>query len=82
MPLEKVLRHMRAGEFKPNCAIGTFFASFSLFHRLVSSELSLTGMLTVVIEFLIRHGLITAENEPNLIEIITRLHGRFGFERW
>lgn len=27
MSLEKVLRHMRAGEFKPNCAIGTFFAS-------------------------------------------------------
>lgn len=44
--------------------------------------LYLIGMITVGIEFLIRHGLLTAENEPHLIEIVTRLHGRFGIERW
>ncbi|ETW77437.1 hypothetical protein HETIRDRAFT_147865 [Heterobasidion irregulare TC 32-1] len=57
LPLDEVISHMRAGEFKANCAI-------------------------VIIDFLIRKGLITPENEPDFLEIITRLHGRFDIERW
>jgi len=30
----------------------------------------------VIIDFMIRHGYLTAENEPNYLEIITRLHRR------
>ncbi|EJU01406.1 hypothetical protein DACRYDRAFT_53053 [Dacryopinax primogenitus] len=30
----------------------------------------------VIIDFMIRHGYLTAENEPNYLEIITRLHSR------
>ncbi|KAG9125663.1 hypothetical protein FRC07_006699 [Ceratobasidium sp. 392] len=33
----------------------------------------------VLVEFLMRHGKITPENEPNYLEIMTRMHGRFGF---
>ncbi|KAG8792398.1 hypothetical protein FRC12_006252 [Ceratobasidium sp. 428] len=33
----------------------------------------------VLVDFLIRHGKITPENEPNYLEIMTRMHGRFGF---
>ncbi|KAG8917030.1 hypothetical protein FRC01_002715 [Tulasnella sp. 417] len=36
----------------------------------------------VLLDFLIRHGHITPENEPNYIEILTRIHRRFGFERY
>ncbi|KAI0059906.1 hypothetical protein BV25DRAFT_1828313 [Artomyces pyxidatus] len=57
MPLDEVVAHVRAGEFKPNCAI-------------------------VLLDFLIRHGQITAENEAHYIEIVTRMHGRFDIERW
>jgi hypothetical protein len=28
----------------------------------------------VIIDFMIRHGYLTAENEPNYLEIVTRLH--------
>jgi len=30
----------------------------------------------VLIDFLIRHGYITPENEPNYLEIMARMHGR------
>jgi 8-oxo-dGTP pyrophosphatase MutT (NUDIX family) len=33
----------------------------------------------VVLDFLIRHGFLTTENEPNLIEIVSRLHRRLEF---
>ncbi|KAI0787007.1 NUDIX hydrolase domain-like protein [Abortiporus biennis] len=36
----------------------------------------------VLIDFMIRHGYITPDNEPDFLEIITRLHGRFDYERW
>ncbi|KAG8960759.1 hypothetical protein FRC00_014208 [Tulasnella sp. 408] len=36
----------------------------------------------VMLDFLIRHGHITPENEPNYIEILTRMHMTFGFERY
>ncbi|KAG8903485.1 hypothetical protein FRB99_003228 [Tulasnella sp. 403] len=34
----------------------------------------------VLLDFFIRHGIITPENESNFVEIVTRLHGRFGFD--
>ncbi|CAE6450379.1 unnamed protein product [Rhizoctonia solani] len=34
----------------------------------------------VLIDFLVRHGLVVPENEPNYLEIVTRMHGRLGFE--
>ncbi|KAG5421568.1 hypothetical protein I9W82_000659 [Candida metapsilosis] len=33
----------------------------------------------VIIDFLIRHGFITAENEPDYLEIVSRCHVRFPF---
>ncbi|KIO11294.1 hypothetical protein M404DRAFT_994966 [Pisolithus tinctorius Marx 270] len=36
----------------------------------------------VLIDFLIRHGYLTPENDPNFMEIVTRLHGRFHYDRW
>ncbi|KAF8508721.1 NUDIX hydrolase domain-like protein [Hysterangium stoloniferum] len=34
----------------------------------------------VLVDFMIRHGHIIPENEPNYLDITTRLHGRFGYE--
>lgn len=36
----------------------------------------------VLIDFLIRHGYLTPDNDPDFMEIITRIHGRFHYERW
>jgi 8-oxo-dGTP pyrophosphatase MutT (NUDIX family) len=33
----------------------------------------------VMIDFFVRHGILTAENEPDYIEIVARLHRRFEF---
>ncbi|KAH0844298.1 hypothetical protein FOPE_09789 [Fonsecaea pedrosoi] len=33
----------------------------------------------LLLEFLVRHGFVTAENEPNYIEIVARLHRRLEF---
>ncbi|EPQ50852.1 LOC733379 protein-like protein [Gloeophyllum trabeum ATCC 11539] len=57
LPLDEVLTRMRAGLFKPNCAL-------------------------VIIDFLMRRGFITPDNEPDYMEILTRLHSRFEYERW
>ncbi|KAI0342516.1 nudix hydrolase 20 [Trametopsis cervina] len=35
-----------------------------------------------LIDFMIRHGEITPDNEPDFMEIITRLHGRFNYDQW
>ncbi len=35
----------------------------------------------VLIDLLIRHGIITAENEPDYLEIIARIHRRLQFDR-
>ncbi|KAG9001010.1 hypothetical protein FRB94_005034 [Tulasnella sp. JGI-2019a] len=53
--VDDVLAKMKAGKFKPNCAI-------------------------VLLGFFIRHGIVTPENEPNYLEIWTRMHGRHGFD--
>ena len=36
----------------------------------------------VLIDFMVRHGHLTPENEPRYVEIIQRLHGQFDLERW
>jgi hypothetical protein len=36
----------------------------------------------VLVDFLIRHGRLAVEDEPDLVEIITGLHGRFDFAKW
>jgi len=36
----------------------------------------------VLLDFLVRHGYLTAENEPRYLEINQRLHGGFDIERW
>ncbi|EGO01178.1 hypothetical protein SERLA73DRAFT_167310 [Serpula lacrymans var. lacrymans S7.3] len=36
----------------------------------------------VLIDFMIRHGYITPDNEPRYMEIATRLHGSFEYDRW
>ncbi|KDN44276.1 hypothetical protein RSAG8_05540, partial [Rhizoctonia solani AG-8 WAC10335] len=33
-----------------------------------------------LVDFFVRHGIVTPENEPNYLEIVTRMHGRLGFE--
>ncbi|KAI6026025.1 NUDIX hydrolase domain-like protein [Pisolithus marmoratus] len=35
-----------------------------------------------LIDFLIRHGYLTPDNDPDFMEIVTRVHGRFHFDRW
>jgi hypothetical protein len=39
-------------------------------------------MLQVIIDFLVRHGYLTPENEPRYLEINQRLHGNFEIDRW
>jgi len=36
----------------------------------------------VLLDFMIRHGYLTPEDEPDYQEIVTRLHGRFEYEKW
>ncbi|KAI1787300.1 nudix hydrolase 20 [Ganoderma leucocontextum] len=36
----------------------------------------------VLIDFMVRRGIITPETEPDYQEIVTRLHGRFEHDRW
>lgn len=33
----------------------------------------------LLVEFFVRHGILTQENEPDYLEIVTRLHRRLGF---
>lgn len=36
----------------------------------------------VILDFMIRHGYLTPEDEPDYQEMMTRLHGRFEYEQW
>ncbi|KAF8654798.1 hypothetical protein AX16_003367 [Volvariella volvacea WC 439] len=54
---QEVILRMRAGRFKPNCAV-------------------------VLIDLFIRLGFVTPENEPDYMNIVTRLHGRFDYKLW
>ena len=51
---------------------------------LLSRKFMLTPacILLVIIDFMIRRGIITPDNEPDYQEIVTRLHGRFDYDRW
>lgn len=86
---------MRAGLFKPNCALGnvSFFFLYIylaiMVYRflyvvvLLATECTLLIIIsTVLIDFMIRLGYLTPDNEPDYMKIITRLHGRFDYERW
>jgi len=33
----------------------------------------------VMLDFMIRHGKVTYDNEPHLLEILSKLHGTFGY---
>ncbi len=48
----------------------------------LSSKHRAYKMLKVLIDFLVRHGYLTPENEPRYLEINQRLHGKFEIERW
>ena len=66
---------MFEAKFKRNCAVGR--SSVYLLHT------ELIYLVTIVlVDFLVRHGYITPETEPNYLEIATRLHGRFGFDTY
>ncbi|KAH9927950.1 nudix hydrolase 20 [Epithele typhae] len=61
--------------------------SFELLPMSKVAELIKTGMFKyncsiVIIDLMIRQGFITPDNEPDYQEIVTRLHGRFEYERW
>ncbi|TFY81869.1 hypothetical protein EWM64_g2136 [Hericium alpestre] len=36
----------------------------------------------VLLDFLIRRGIVTPDNEPDYMQIVTRLHGRFDIDKW
>ncbi|KAH8102205.1 NUDIX hydrolase domain-like protein [Cristinia sonorae] len=36
----------------------------------------------VILDFMIRLGFLLPEDEPNYLEIVTRLHGRFDYDKW
>lgn len=36
----------------------------------------------VVLDFMIRRGYLTPEDEPGYQEIVTRLHGGFEYDKW
>lgn len=38
--------------------------------------------LAVLVDFMVKKGIITPDNEPDYQEIVTRLHGRFDYDRW
>ncbi|QPG73605.1 hypothetical protein FOA43_000917 [Brettanomyces nanus] len=54
MGIEEVVRRLKNGEFKHNCA-------------------------GVIVDFFMRHGIVTPEDEPDYIEIQNRLHRRLPF---
>ena len=70
------MKRMKAGLFKANCAVGEF--SHVTFRSLPRSE----PPHPVIIDFMIRHGFITPDNEGDFLDIITRIHRRFDFESY
>ena len=70
------MKRMKAGLFKPNCAVGelspTSRATFAFF----------LNPHPVIIDFMIRHGFITPDNEGDFLDITTRIHRRFDFENY
>ena len=66
---------MKAGLFKANCAVGEF--SHVAFHSPRSESPH-----PVIIDFMMRHGFITPDNEGDFLDITTRIHRRFDFESY
>lgn len=54
MGVQEVRSRLRAGEFKPNCAV-------------------------VLLDWFVRHGVLTPEDEGDFVEIVARLHRRLEF---
>ncbi|EJD01888.1 uncharacterized protein FOMMEDRAFT_108903 [Fomitiporia mediterranea MF3/22] len=48
----------------------------------IHQELFKPNCALVLVDFMIRHGYITPETEPNYLEIVTRLHGRYDYSFW
>ncbi|KAJ2358802.1 hypothetical protein IWW50_004093 [Coemansia erecta] len=53
-PIPEVIRRLKLGEFKPNCAV-------------------------CIVDFLIRHGFIAPEKEPDYLKILDNIHVRLPF---
>lgn len=70
---------MRAGLFKPNCALGTCNHTYQ---DSLSLYLSNPLTLAVLIDLFIRLGFITPDDEPDYLKLTTRLHGQFDYEKW
>lgn len=72
---------MHQKQFKPNTALGESILPSDTFEcgSLTENELDCK---IVLIDFMIRHGVIAPDEEPNFMEILTRLHGRFDFASW
>ena len=67
---------MQQGRFKANCAAGMgshCTINLTYYHCLKP---------LVLVDFLVRHGYLTPDNDPNYMEIMTRLHGRFYHDKW
>jgi len=74
LELNEVTSRLLKAEFKPNTALGTSLPRF------INRFAAYCG--AVLIDLFIRLGHLTPDNEPDYVEIVTRLHGRFDFERW
>lgn len=78
MNQDKVTEKLRAGLFKPNCALG--MKCFFIIPLPLSSQRLNRG--TVLIDLFMRLGYITPDNEENYMKLATRTHGRFSYELW
>ncbi|KAF8314335.1 NUDIX hydrolase domain-like protein [Cantharellus anzutake] len=72
---------VNAPEPKPSDGEVEHFELLSIDHVLdrLGNGLFKPNCALVLIDFFIRHGHITPELEPNFLEILTRIHGRFGY---
>jgi hypothetical protein len=73
MDYDTITEKMQLGLFKPNCALGISILAYR--------DVALT-FSKVLIDLFMRLGYITPDNEPDYMQILTRLHGKFDFEKW
>ena len=67
---------MKAGLFKPNCAVGEILSTPQ------STFCPSKPPSPVIVDFMIRHGFINPDNEGDFLDIITRIHRRFDLEAY
>jgi hypothetical protein len=72
MTLAEIVPKLHAGMFKANCALSKMGSIISTIFRLMS--------FTVIVDFMIRHGFITPDNDPHYAEIVGRTHRNLDFE--